>query len=185
MEKNKIESQYVFADTRPHYEMLDALRGVAALLVVWYHVFEGFAFAGGGAITTLNYGYLAVDFFFMLSGFVIAYAYDPRWRTTLNLKGFFVRRLVRLHPMVLLSAVIGAVTFSIQGGVQWNGTQVSTGALMLALLCTMFFIPAVPGSYAEVRGNGEMFPLNGPSWSLFFEYTLIPQHFDLTLFISS
>ena len=56
MEKNKIESQYVFADTRPHYEMLDALRGVAALLVVWYHVFEGFAFAGGGAITTLNYG---------------------------------------------------------------------------------------------------------------------------------
>ena len=170
MEKNKIESQYVFADTRPHYEMLDALRGVAALLVVWYHVFEGFAFAGGGAITTLNHGYLAVDFFFMLSGFVIAYAYDPRWRTTLNLKGFFVRRLVRLHPMVLLSAVIGAVTFSIQGGVQWNGTQVSTSALMLALLCTMFFIPAVPGSYAEVRGNGEMFPLNGPSWSLFFEY---------------
>lgn len=31
-------------------------------------------------------------------------------------------------------------------------------------------IPAVPGSGPEIRGNGEMFPLNGPSWSLFFEY---------------
>lgn len=41
---------------------------------------------------------------------------------------------------------------------------------MVALLCAMFFIPAVPGAGYEVRGNGEMFPLNGPAWSLFFEY---------------
>jgi len=41
---------------------------------------------------------------------------------------------------------------------------------MLALLCAMFFIPAVPGAGYDVRGNGEMFSLNGPSWSLFFEY---------------
>jgi peptidoglycan/LPS O-acetylase OafA/YrhL len=67
-----------FADSKPHYALLDGLRGVAALLVVWYHVFEGYAFAGGTIITTVNHGYLAVDFFFLLSGFVVSYAYDDK-----------------------------------------------------------------------------------------------------------
>ena len=74
----QVNNSSAFADTKPHYELLDGLRGVAALLVIWYHVFEGFAFAGGGMITFINHGYLAVDFFFMLSGFVISYAYDDR-----------------------------------------------------------------------------------------------------------
>ena len=72
--------------------------------------------------------------------------------------------------MVVMGAVLGAVTFMLQGSVQWDGTHVATSLVMLALLCAMFFIPAVPGAAYEVRGNGEMFPLNGPSWSLFFEY---------------
>lgn len=100
-----------FADSKVHYELLDGLRGVAALLVIWYHVFEGYAFAGGGLITTFNHGYLAVDFFFMLSGFVISYAYDDRLRHTLSVKDFFKRRLIRLHPMVVMGALIGTVTF--------------------------------------------------------------------------
>lgn len=56
-------SSAAFSDTKPHYELLDGLRGVAALLVVWYHVFEGYAFAGGTLIESINHGYLAVDFF--------------------------------------------------------------------------------------------------------------------------
>ncbi len=159
-----------FADTKPHYDLLDGLRGVAALLVIVYHVFEGFAFAEGTMIETLNHGYLAVDFFFILSGFVIGYAYDDRWGKTLNYKEFFKRRLIRLHPMLIMGAVLGVITFCIQGSVQWDGTRIATSMTMLALLLTMFFIPAVPGACYEVRGNGEMFPLNGPSWSLFFEY---------------
>lgn len=171
-----------FADTRPHYEILDGLRGVAALAVVWYHVFEGFAFAGGEAIIKgINHGYLAVDFFFILSGFVISYAYDGRWAGRkpkdndavpgkLTLKSFFLRRIIRLHPMVIIGAVTGAVTFLLQGSEQWDGTHTSTSMVMLALLAAMFMIPAVPGAPREVRGNGEMFPLNGPAWSLFFEY---------------
>lgn len=165
------QSSASYMDTKPHYDLLDGLRGVAALLVLWYHVFEGYQFAGNQPIIeNINHGYLAVDFFFILSGFVISYAYDDRMRGKMTLKNFFKRRLIRLHPMVILGALIGAVTFFVQGAVQWDGTHVATSAVMLALLCAMLFIPAVPGASFEVRGNGEMFPLNGPAWSLFFEY---------------
>lgn len=163
-------SSTVFADTKPHYHLLDGLRGVAALMVIWYHVFEGYAFAGGTTIDTFNHGYLAVDFFFILSGFVIGYAYDDRWGKNFTMKDFIKRRLIRLHPMVIMGAIVGAITFYIQGSVQWDGTHIGISMVMLSLLCTIFFIPAMPGVDYEVRGNGEMFPLNGPCWSLFFEY---------------
>lgn len=164
-------SSAAFKDTKPHYELLDGLRGVAALLVVFYHIFEGLSFAAGGTvITVINHGYLAVDFFFILSGFVISYAYDNRWGKSLTTRNFFKRRLIRLHPMIVMGAVIGLIAFLIQGGVKWDGTHVPVTMAILALICTFFFIPAIPGSCYEIRGNGEMFPLNGPFWSLFFEY---------------
>ena len=97
-------------DSRPHYDILDGLRGVAALIVIVYHVFE--LLPG----TPVPHGYLAVDFFFILSGFVIGYAYDGRW-DKMTTGGFFKRRLIRLHPMVVMGAVIGAITFLLQGGV--------------------------------------------------------------------
>ena len=150
-----------FADSKPHYEILDGLRGVAALVVIWYHVFEGFATSP--LDQKFNHGYLAVDFFFILSGFVVGYAYDDRWRKRpgnasgvcggMGIKDFLKRRLVRLHPMVMLGSVLGAVTFLIQGSVQWNGTHVPFGAVMLAMLLGMFLIPAYPGAPYEVRGN--------------------------------
>lgn len=161
-------SSSAFADSKPHYVLLDGLRGVAALLVIWYHVFEGFATSP--IDQKFNHGYLAVDFFFILSGFVIGYAYDDRWKTTMTQKEFFKRRLIRLHPMVVMGAVLGAITFCIQGCEQWDGTRVSISMVMVAMLLNLFLIPAVPGTGPEVRGNGEMYPLNGPSWSLFFEY---------------
>ena len=136
--------------------------------MIWYHVFEGFATSP--IDQKFNHGYLAVDFFFILSGFVIGYAYDDRWKTTMTQKEFFKRRLIRLHPMVVMGAVLGAITFCIQGCEQWDGTRVSISMVMVAMLLNLFLIPAVPGTGPEVRGNGEMYPLNGPSWSLFFEY---------------
>ena len=164
-------SSAAYADSKPHYEILDGLRGVAALLVVFYHIFEGLSFAAGGTvITTINHGYLAVDFFFILSGFVIGYAYDDRWGRSLTLGNFFKRRLIRLHPMIVMGAVLGVVFYVLQGSVMWDGTRVATSMVILALLCALFFIPAAPGSCYDIRGNAEMFPLNGPSWSLFFEY---------------
>lgn len=157
-----------FSDSKPHYELLDGLRGVAALLVICYHIFEGFATSP--LDQHFNHGYMAVDFFFILSGFVIGYAYDDRWKTTLTLKGFFKRRLVRLHPMVIMGALLGAVSYCIQGSVKWDGTQVPFTMVLIALLLNLFLLPVVPGTGADVRGNNEMYPLNGPSWSLFFEY---------------
>ena len=164
-----------FTDTKPHFELLDGLRGVAAILVVFYHIFEGFSFAeitneaGDGIIRTLNHGHMAVDFFFILSGFVISYAYDDRWNS-MSTWQFFKRRLTRLHPMLIMGAIIGFITFAIAGFGRWDGTVASTGWAVTAMLLTMLMIPALPGAPYEVRGNGEMFPLNGPGWSLFFEY---------------
>ncbi len=149
---------------KPRYDVLDGLRGVAALLVIVYHVFECFDWS------PVPHGYLAVDFFFVLSGFVIGYAYDSRWQEGLSVARFFKRRLIRLHPMVILGALIGAVCFLIQGSVRWDGTPVSIGWVMIAMLLGMLMLPLYPGASADVRGNGELFPLNGPSWSLFFEY---------------
>ena len=174
MQKSTVSS-VDFAGTKPHYELLDGLRGVAAILVLFYHVFEGFAFAevsngaGDGLIRTLNHGHIAVDFFFILSGFVISYAYDDRWGK-MNVWQFFKRRIVRLHPMLVMGALIGVLAFAFVGFEKWDGTTAPTGWVMVAMLFTMFMIPAVPGVPYEVRGNGEMFPLNGPAWSLFFEY---------------
>lgn len=172
---NNTISTTAFTDSKPHYPLLDGLRGVAALLVVIYHIFEGFAFAqttngeGSGLITTFNHGHIAVDFFFILSGFVISYAYDERWKS-MSLGAFFKRRLIRLHPMLIMGTIIGATTFLIGGSKQWSGEATPIGWTLVAMLLTFLMIPALHSAKYEVRGNGEMFPLNGPQWSLFFEY---------------
>ena len=98
-----------FTDSKPHYALLDGLRGAAALMVVWYHVFEGFAFAGGGVIENFNHGHLGVDFFFMLSGFVISYAYDDRWqaqsKNRLTLSSFINMLIYIIHSLLFKSYV--------------------------------------------------------------------------------
>lgn len=68
----------MYIKAKKHYEILDGLRGVAAILVVTFHIFESFS-GGNRFVQIINHGYLAVDFFFLLSGFVVAYAYDDRW----------------------------------------------------------------------------------------------------------
>ena len=158
----------LYNSTKPRYELLDGLRGVAALMVILYHVGE--CFATSPRDQWINHGYLAVDFFFVLSGFVIGYAYDGRWRRGLTTGGFLLRRVIRLQPMVVIAVILGVISFIIQGCEHWDGTSVSYSAVALSFVLGLFMLPALPGTAPEVRGNGEMFPLNGPSWSLFFEY---------------
>lgn len=155
----------VFSDSKPHYGVLDGLRGVAAIMVVCFHIFE--AFATSHLDQRINHGYLAVDFFFLLSGFVVGYAYDDRW-SKMSVKEFLTRRVIRLHPMVVIGALIGGLMFYFQGCSVWDVTKVTFSALVFATFLNAFLIPATPGT--EIRGLKEMYPLNGPSWSLFFEY---------------
>jgi peptidoglycan/LPS O-acetylase OafA/YrhL len=152
--------------TKPHYPILDGLRGVAALMVVAFHLCEAHASSHFDQI--INHGYLAVDFFFLLSGFVIGYAYDDRWGH-MTVGGFFRRRLVRLQPLVVLGMAIGAVFFYFQASALFPTIdQTPVWKLLLIMLIGCFTIPVPPA--LDLRGWHETFPLNGPGWSLFFEY---------------
>lgn len=151
----------------PHYVILDGLRGVAAIAVLFYHLFEAVAFAAGATYQSMYHGFLAVDFFFILSGFVMGYAYDGGWNR-LSVGHFIRRRLIRLHPMVVMGTLLGLAAYCFQGAVRWDGTSVPTLYIIIGTLMGLFLLP-VPTSM-EVRGNTEAFPLNGPHWSLFFEY---------------
>jgi peptidoglycan/LPS O-acetylase OafA/YrhL len=152
--------------SKPRYEILDGLRGVAAVVVVAFHIFEAHATSPVNQI--INHGYLAVDFFFVLSGFVVGYAYDDRWGT-MDLRGFLTRRLIRLHPMVILGSVVGAIAFYFGHGETFPliaGTPV--WKMLVVMLVGFTMVPLLPSM--DIRGWQEMYPLNGPAWSLFFEY---------------
>jgi peptidoglycan/LPS O-acetylase OafA/YrhL len=156
-----------YLPAKAHYEILDGLRGVAAMAVVLFHILETF-YLGDAYKHPFNHGYLAVDFFFLLSGFVVAYAYDDRW-TRMTMGDFFKRRLIRLQPMVVMGNVIGALMFYLQAGPSFPliaATPLWKLVLVMLVGCTM--IPLL--SSMDIRGWQEMHPLDGPAWSLFFEY---------------
>lgn len=155
-----------FSDSKKHYPILDGLRGVAALMVIAFHLFE--AHAASRFEQIINHGYLAVDFFFVLSGFVIGYAYDDRWRSMSTME-FFKRRLIRLHPMIIVAMLIGAAMFYFQASPVFPKVQDTPLWLMIVVMFIgMSLIPV--GAALDIRGWGEMHPLNGPAWSLFYEY---------------
>ncbi|MCW3848443.1 acyltransferase [Sphingomonas sp. LB-2] len=139
---------------RERFLALDGLRGVAALAVLLFHLQGtmriGWAFA---------HGYLAVDFFFMLSGFVIAHAYEARLRAPGGLGPFLRDRVIRLHPLLVLSLIPpGAMLLaSMIAGEPPYAHPLLT--LAVAFLPFPAFWIAPP----------YKFPLNSASWSLFWE----------------
>ena len=152
--------------SKPRYAILDGLRGVASVIVVFFHIFE--IYSRGPAYQIINHGYLAVDFFFALSGFVIGYAYDDRWGK-MNTLTFFRRRLVRLHPMVLFGTVFGfCMYFFTQGDIFPMIGNVPGWKVFAAFAMACLMIPC--GLGMDVRGWGELNPFNGPNWSLTWEY---------------
>jgi len=151
---------------KPHYPILDELRGVAAVIVVTFHLTEPL---GTGHLDILvNHGYLAVDFFFLLSGFVIGYAYDDRWNK-MTTGTFFKRRLERLQPMVILGMTLGAIGFYFTDSTIWPLIHTVPLWKMLMVMLIGYTILPVPLSL-DIRGWEEMHPLNSVGWSLFFEY---------------
>lgn len=152
--------------SKPRFEILDGLRGVAAMIVVAFHLFE--TYSSGPSDQILNHGYLAVDFFFVLSGFVIGYAYDDRWGR-MSTWNFFKRRLIRLQPMVILGTLIGAFWFYFGAAPGFELVMETPWwklLLIMVLGCVMF--PTPPSM--DIRGWNEINSLNGAQWSLLWEY---------------
>ncbi len=147
---------------KTHYEILDGLRGVAALVVVIFHFME--IIITNFSVNLIAHGFMAVDFFFCLSGFVIAYAYDYKL-PNIGLKQFFKLRLVRLQPLVVLGGILGLLAFLFTPIGNSAGTY-STWQISLLFLATIFVIP-----YPVMEDRYfNLFGLNAPAWSLFWEY---------------
>jgi peptidoglycan/LPS O-acetylase OafA/YrhL len=147
--------------TKSYYDVLDGLRGTAAIVILVFHYLE--MIYSDYSKSFLGHGFLAVDFFFCLSGFVIGFAYDGRIKT-IGVKGFFANRLIRLHPLVIAGSVIGLAGFVFNPlvgdvGVGWD-------MLLLALAGSVLLLPT---PFLPHR-DGALFPYNSPSWSLFLEY---------------
>ncbi|MGX5819317.1 acyltransferase family protein [Chitinophaga lutea] len=150
--------------SRKHFEVLDGLRGLAALSIVVFHLYE--FITPDYTKSPVGHGYLAVDFFFCLSGFVIGYAYDER-APQLGLKTFFMNRLIRLHPMVIWGSVIGLLGYVLDPYIGAAAVkEAGAGSIVLAFICSLLMLPFpwLPG-----RAQG-LFPYNTPAWSLLMEY---------------
>ena len=156
-----------YLESKSRYEILDGLRGVAALVVVFYHLMECYPAEYVGKY--FSHGYLAVDFFFALSGFVIGYAYDDRWKL-MSMKDFFKRRIARLHPMVFFGVMVGVCFFYYTGGIELFD-KVDGAAWWMVLLQALLLMLMIPlPASMDIRGWGELNSLNGPIWTLMFEY---------------
>lgn len=156
------KSAPVILQTKQHFHILDGLRGVAALSVVTFHFME-WAY-GDYSKDFIGHGFLAVDFFFCLSGFVIGYAYDDRIGK-MGVLEFFKSRIIRLHPLVILGSVLGLMAFLFDpfGG---HPELYSAGKIALTFICSLLLIPL-----PVIADRGfNLFSFNAPAWSLFWEY---------------
>ncbi|RZK37176.1 MAG: acyltransferase [Pedobacter sp.] len=150
--------------TKQHFEILDGLRGIAAIAVVVFHFMEI-------AITDysknfLGHGYLAVDFFFCLSGFVIVYAYDNRIEQ-IGIWQFIKLRLIRLQPLVIIGSILGLLTFLFDPFSDFYAAY-GFGKTALIFLSSILLIP-----YPVMEERYfNLFNLNAPAWSLFWEYVI-------------
>jgi peptidoglycan/LPS O-acetylase OafA/YrhL len=128
---------------------LDGLRGVAAFAVVMFHgdpFFVPFA---------VSQGYLAVDFFFALSGCVLAHAYTERLRQDMSTPTFLRLRIVRLYPLYILGTALGFLSLLPYP------PDFAFSQFPINLVAAVMFLPS-PGSII-------FFPFNHPLWSLFHE----------------
>lgn len=148
--------------TKQHFEILDGLRGLAAIAVVIFHFMEWIY--TDPSQNFIGHGFLAVDFFFCLSGFVIGYAYDDRIGK-MGVLEFLKLRLIRLHPLIIFGSLLGLLTFLFDpfGG---HPESYSIGKIILVFVSSILLIP-----YPVMQERAfNLFGLNAPAWSLFWEY---------------
>jgi len=148
---------------REHYAALDGLRGFAAISVLLYHIGHWLH----APLLATNSG-LAVDFFFCLSGFVLALAYDHRFRAGLSTFQFMRNRLIRLMPLTVLGTIISAIYVLVRASMFKN--PISSYELALATFLGLINVPFLTASSS--LGGPQVFPLNGPQYSLFLEVVI-------------
>lgn len=127
--------------------LLDGIRGVAAITVLGYHLHTVY-----GGFDQFRFGYLFVDIFFVLSGFVMSRTYEPRFASGMTPVQFFAARFWRLWPTMAVGTTFGLLYFL------GSGAELSAAMAMFA--ATLAFIP---------HAGPEPFALNRPAWSIFFE----------------
>ncbi|WP_341835343.1 acyltransferase [Chitinophaga pollutisoli] len=160
MNANKTAS--AIRSSKQHFDILDGLRGVAALAVVIFHFMEWVY--TDFTRNFIAHGFLAVDFFFCLSGFVIAYAYDDRLGK-MGVPAFFKSRIIRLHPLVVAGSVMGLLAFL------WDPFAIVPESYSAGKIALIFFCSLVLAPFPVMEDRGfNLFGLNAPSWSLFWEY---------------
>lgn len=148
----------VEAGQKGRFVVLDGLRGIAALVVITDHV------ASPMLETLLPGRYLAVDFFFVLSGFVLAHVYGERLARGMSFAALMRARFIRLYPLYLIGLAAGGALAFLQVVKGWNDatlTQVAVSGLF-----AFFFIPCPPSLSVW---HDAPYSLNPPAWSLFFE----------------
>ena len=124
------------------------MRGVAALAVLFFHETSHYGPRG-----LIAHGYLAVDFFLLLSGFVLARTFEPRFAAGLGARAFMAQRLKRLWPLMAVGTGLGATLAMIAP---------PDGNLAWLIACGFLFVP-------QLARAKDLFPLNGPQWSLMVE----------------
>jgi peptidoglycan/LPS O-acetylase OafA/YrhL len=158
------------------YDILDGMRGIAAISVMVMHA------TNNNNHPVFHSAYIAVDFFFILSGFVLAHSYGPR--SDMNFSEFLCRRLIRLYPMFLIGLVIGAPILIM--ATKLGYTNYNNKSVVVGLIYNIFYIPFLNNGdiYSKISDtvHGPIFPANDPSWSLFFE--IIANFFFFALFRS-
>lgn len=158
----KTKPNFNLLKTKHHFEMLDGLRGIAAVAVLIFHFME--IAKPDYHDNFIAHSYLAVDFFFCLSGFVIAYAYDDKV-SALGIIPFFKLRLIRLHPLVIMGSLIGLLAFIFDPFSNlYRAFHPIQILLMFLSSCLLIPYPIVPERYFN------LFHLNPPTWSLLWEY---------------
>jgi peptidoglycan/LPS O-acetylase OafA/YrhL len=143
--------------TEVRFEILDLSRGIAAIVVLLYHSYD---VLGHQLVWR---GYLAVDFFFLLSGFVLSHQYDAAISAGMGLREFMVRRLVRLYPCYLLAFLLGLL-------LDWTLTEhwrqhIDPITAVMSALSNLLVMPS-PIAAADAE---YLFPLNPATWSLLYE----------------
>jgi len=155
-------------NNRQHYLLLDAVRGLAAIIIAIFHLKRFFGWR-------YFHPYLAVDLFFMLSGFVIAAAYEEKLRTeVLSFRGFLWTRWRRLYPMYIVSLVVALIAFAVGTIPSKNVTDPTIATIdphlswsSLSLIGVSFLLLPAFGSLSQ--GAAAIYPFNVAYWSLEYE----------------